>query len=77
MLPGFVSTQDFNFHAQEINGHFRIAYERETHGILFRGHHHRKISANAAPDKSSELLFVIAVMIQITFGNFNAGAKVA
>src|SRR5215813_9419797 len=69
MLPAFVSTQDFDFHAQEINGHLqiRLCETRHAHRVLFGGDNHGKVAAETAIDEADQFSFGVVMMINVAF----------
>jgi hypothetical protein len=52
MLPAFVTAQDLDFDPEKIDGNIRFREARKTHGILFSGHDHFEIAADASIDKA-------------------------
>ena len=77
MFPAFVAAQNFDFDPQKIDRDLRIRQARKTDGILLGRHDHLQIPPNATGDETLQLGLGVAVMIDITFGQFDSGAEFA
>ena len=74
MFPAFVSAQNFDFDAQKINRHIRLAQARHAHGVFFGRDDHLQIAPHAAINEALHLRLGVTMVIDITFRQLDAGA---